>query len=571
MATESIPQATAVTGGGAEAAITPDEQARIDVRGAALASPPPSPHGSRLPGLSLTGGSAATGGRFGRLFAALPPADYGATDAQSEAALKKLGRAMVSSKDDPKDGPDNEESGFPAAYTYLGQFIDHDLTFDPVSSLARQDDPDALVDFRTPRFDLDDVYGRGPNDQPYLYSGGRTFLLGRPLTGNAAGTALSARDLPRSNGTGGDPDSHRAIIGDPRNDENVIVSQFQGLMLRFHNVLASRNPALAFADVQRLVRFHYQWVVLNDFLPTVVSESVLAQVLPHVVNGTNVIVDPPTLDFFDPSSPVMPLEFSAAAYRFGHSMIRPGYRLNDEIAPLPIFAFPNAPNGPSLGGFTEFPSSWAIDWGRFIDLKPRPYGNPNEAGAAGSPGNLQRTQLAYKIDTSLVDPLKDLPLRVASDPPPSLAARNLLRGWRLRLPSGQAVARAMGITPMADADIKIGKFTGDPTDIKGSIVDSSVGGAAFAGNCPLWTYILAETEAVDVSFDTTDGTQTISSRRLGPVGGRIVAETFAGLMLADSSSFLNIDPLFTPRADLVSPGGTFGLRELIAAALSASV
>ncbi|HEY2320605.1 MAG TPA: heme peroxidase family protein [Solirubrobacteraceae bacterium] len=571
MATESIPHKTVVTNGGPEAAITPDEQARIEHRTAALASPPPNPHGTRIRGLSLTGGSPATGGRFGRLFAALGPADFGATDAQSEAALKRLGRAMVSSEDPPKDGPDNEESGFPAAYTYLGQFIDHDLTFDPVSSLARQDDPDALVDFRTPRFDLDDVYGRGPDDQPYLYSGGRTFLLGRPLTGGGLGTVLSARDLPRSNGSGGDPSSHRAIIGEPRNDENVIVSQFQGLMLRFHNVVATRNPGMAFAEVQRLVRFHYQWVVLNDFLPTVVSKSVLAQVLPHVVTGTNVIVDPPTVDFFDPGNPIMPLEFSAAAYRFGHSMIRPAYRLNDEIAPLPIFAFPSAPNAPALGGFTEFPSQWAIDWGRFIDLEARPYGNPAEAGAAGSSGNLQRTQLAYKIDTSLVDPLKDLPLRVASDPPPSLPARNLLRGWRLRLPSGQAVARAMGLAPMADADIKIGKFTGDPADIKGSILDPTLGGPAFAGNCPLWTYVLAETQAVDIPFATTDGTQTISSRRLGPVGGRIVAETFAGLMLADPSSFLNVDPLFMPDTTLANAGGTFGLRELIAAAVSEPV
>ncbi len=564
MATQSMSADDVVTNGAEGRA---EEQARIDQRAGALNAPPPSPHGAGVRGLSLAGTSSPFGGRFGRLFGALPPADFGATDTQSQTALKKLGRAMVSTKDDPKDGPDNEEGGVPAAYTYLGQFIDHDLTFDPVSSLARQNDPNALVDFRTPRFDLDDVYGRGPDDQPYLYAGGRTFLLGRQLTGDALGTALNAHDLPRSAGTGGDPDSHRAIIGDPRNDENVIVSQFQGLMLRFHNLLATKNPGLAFADVQREVRFHYQWVVLTDFLATVVSAEVLAEVLPHLGNNTNVSVDPPHLEFFAPGdSAFMPLEFSAAAYRFGHSMIRPGYRLNDEIAPLPIFAFKSDPNGPSLGGFTEFPSPWAIDWGRFVDLEPRPYGNPATPGAAGSPGNLQRTQLAYKIDTSLVDPLKDLPLRVASDPPPSLPERNLLRGWRLRLPSGQSVARAMGIVPLADDAIKIGKFTGDPADIKGSIVD--VGGAAFAGNCPLWTYILAETEEVTVDFATADGTQSISTRRLGPVGGRIVAETFAGLLAADSSSFLNMDPLWKPDPDLAGADGSFGLRELIAAALT---
>src|SRR6201999_1599371 len=121
------------------------------------------------------------------------------------------GKAMVSDEALPKDGPDGEESGIPAAYTYLGQFIDHDLTFDPASSLQRQNDPDALVDFRTPRFDLDNVYGRGPDDQPYLYENGRTFLLGRALTGAAANPG--ARDLPRSSVA--DPLMRRAIIGDP--------------------------------------------------------------------------------------------------------------------------------------------------------------------------------------------------------------------------------------------------------------------------------------------------------------------------------------------------------------------
>jgi hypothetical protein len=124
----------------------------------------------------------------------------------------------------------------------------------------------------------------------------------------------------------------------------------------------------------------------------------------------------------------------------------------------------------------------------------------------------------------------------------------------------------MGISPLADDEIKIGKFTGDAADIKGSVVD--VGGPAFAGNCPLWTYVLAETEEVTVDFATTDGTQSISTRRLGPVGGRIVAETFAGLLAADSSSFLNMDPLWMPDPDLAGADGSFGLRELIAAALT---
>ena len=225
------------------------------------------PHGVGIRGLTLSRSSPLFEGPFGRIFRALPPADFGPTDADSLQRSGVLAAKMTADPDPAKDGPDPEESGIPAAYTYFGQFIDHDLTFDPASSLQRQNDPDALVDFRTPRFDLDSVYGRGPDDQPYLYENGRTFLLGRPLTGAAANPG--ARDLPRSGVA--DPLQRRAIIGDPRNDENVIISQLQGLFHRFHNKVATAHPDWPFPVVQREVRFHYQWVVLNDFLPTIID------------------------------------------------------------------------------------------------------------------------------------------------------------------------------------------------------------------------------------------------------------------------------------------------------------
>src|SRR5690349_129904 len=155
-------------------------------------------HSAPVRGLLSTARSPLFQGRFGRMFRSLPPASFGRTDADNEQNLAKLGQAMSAAADDPKDGQDAEESGIPALYTYLGQFIDHDLTFDPASSLQKQNDPDALVDFRTPRFDLDSVYGRGPDDQPYLYVDDREFLLGEELTGAALGVALTAHDLPRS-------------------------------------------------------------------------------------------------------------------------------------------------------------------------------------------------------------------------------------------------------------------------------------------------------------------------------------------------------------------------------------
>src|SRR5215510_12964479 len=320
-------------------------------------------------------------GKFGRMFRALRPATFGSTVEESEQNLLRLGEAMSADFDAPKDGKDDEESGIPALYTYLGQFIDHDLTFDPASSLQKQNDPDALVDFRTPRFDLDCVYGRGPDDQPYLYDGHNHFLLGDPLSG---GGDPGARDLARNQAT-----PRRALIGDPRNDENVIVSQLHGLFLRFHNRLVQENPQSPFAEIQRLVRFHYQFVVVNDFLPRIIHSSVIGALKSH---GR---YDRDKLQFFRwKNDPFMPVEFSVAAYRLGHSMVRPGYRLNDNVL-KPIFPVPSQGLPEGLTGFRAMNPVWGIDWGRFIDVDKRKYdGTPAE--------NRRRLQLAYRLDTSVV-------------------------------------------------------------------------------------------------------------------------------------------------------------------------
>ena len=304
-------------------------------------------HATPQRGLDSVSQSPHFEGRFGRMFRRLPAAKFGRTDAENETNLKKLATSMVASLEDPKDGADAEEGGVPALYTYLGQFIDHDLTFDPASSLQKQNDPNALVDFRTPAFDLDCVYGRGPDDQPYMYDGNQ-LLTGKPMTGGNPGS----KDLPRAaNG--------RAIIGDPRNDENTIVSQLQGIFFAFHNRMATEMAGAEFADIQRQVRFHYQYVVVNDFLPRIAHSSVLTQL------KTDGRYDADNLEFFHwRNDPFMPVEFSVAAYRFGHSMVRPDYRLNDDDATLQnIF--------PAFTGFQPVAPGRAIDWGRFIDVDLR--------------------------------------------------------------------------------------------------------------------------------------------------------------------------------------------------------
>src|SRR5215831_9591008 len=291
-----------------------------------------------------------------------------------------------------------------------------------------QDDLEALADFRTPRFDLDNLYGRGPDDQPYMYELDKIhMLLGEPLSGNPFDP--DAHDLPR--GPNG-----RALIGDPRNDENRIVAQLHSIFLRFHNKVADYlarpdqlGTKINFDEVRNQVRWHYQWVLVTDFLRRVINDDTYRRVFADPYYPT------PTLPRLRDGLRLMPVEFSVAAFRFGHSMIRPEYRLNATIPRRPIFSHRADARAPvddeaDLRGFRPIPRDWAIDWQFFIDLKP--------GVRLTAPGPLGSTikrepQKAYKIDTSLVNPLGDLPPEVASDPK-SLALRNLERGAAFWLP-----------------------------------------------------------------------------------------------------------------------------------------
>jgi heme peroxidase len=500
----------------------------------------PGRHG-QLRGLESAGRSDQFEGRFGRLFRHLHPAEF------DETILGALAQVMIADPDPPtpEDQVDDEENtGISAGYTYLGQFIDHDLTFDPASSLQKQDDPESLTDFRTPRFDLDCVYGRGPDDQPYLYQNdGRHFLLGPALTGST--TDSNAKGLPRNNAASGDP--ARALIGDPRNDENVIVSQLQSSMLRFHNRMVDTMGASAsFAEIQQQVRFHYQWVVLHDFLPTIVGQDTMIRIFGKTADGNINFAAKPNLEFYKPKKrPFMPVEFSVAAYRFGHSMVRPIYRLSQTIPRFPIFNLPG--QGESLVGFRDFPHNWAIEWELFFNAG----NNPPRTGQT-------RLQPAYKIDTSLVNPLGTLPASIAQAPFQSLAGRNLLRGWRMGLPSGQAVARHMGMTPIPDDKLKVGKANQDGATTNKSITTIS---PKFKNNAPLWFYVLAEAQQQFVTNDTPI--------HLGPVGGRIVAELFIGLMTGDGHSYLRQDPHFTPNPAFTNASGKFNMIDLLKAARAA--
>ena len=537
----------------------------------------PALHGGGIRGDNSAPRSPLFEGKFGRMFRSLPAADWPkealallgdkmAAEPELFGANKRLPAAAKETAARLQD--DEENSGISAGYTYLGQFIDHDITFDPTSSLQQLNDPDALVDFRTPRLDLDCLYGRGPDDQPYMYSGNK-FRLGRELFEN--NVASHARDLPRFADPSDPSAAQRALIGDKRNDENVIVSQLHSAMLQFHNKIVDLNPAASFREIQRIVRWHYQWIVVNDFLPTICGPDVVQEILPHLTAGGPIWRNPPQLQFYQyRNDPYMPIEFSAAAYRFGHSMVRPIYRLNtqlkggdnpdqasaDEIKQGiagRLFVFAGVQKR-GLNGFDIFPKEWAVDWSLFFDI-----------GGSVANGGTARVQPAYKIDTSLVNPLKFLPefsnpLSVLRQPmtidqlqciprnpvldPANLATRNLLRGLAMGLPSGQSVALSMGLDPLEDRYLRIGKAVIEEWD--GSPALASID-PAFKEKAPLWCYVLAEAHYEWFQRAHQKGKDgNAEPVRLGAVGGRIVAETLIGLLLGDGHSYLRQAPNWKP-------------------------
>ena len=431
-------------------------------------------------------------GRYGRMFRTLPPF------APTDAALSVLADTMADPPGAEGDNPD-----IPAGYTYLGQFVDHDITFDPVSSLDRVNDPDALVSFRTPRFDLDSLYGRGPADSPYLYDreDPASLLVGR----NTNVAEEEPVDLPRNQ-------QGRALIGDPRNDVHFIVGQLHLGFIRFHNAVVDQlrfesEPGQLFADARRMVTWHYQWVVVHDFLARIVGQDVLGEVLVTAKKTGKIRAE---LAFFTwRSQPFLPVEFTAAAYRFGHSMVRPAYRINDTLELLPILTDIRVANRlQHLGGFRVLPKGWTVQWKHFFPLD----------------GGADALQLSRRIDTRIAEPMRNLPPAI-DDARRSLGLLNMLRGRALQLPSGQAVAAAMG-TAVPDATLGL------------------------TGETPLWFYLLREAEVV------------AEGRTLGPTGGRIVAEVLIGLLKGDPMSFLRQAPAWKPELPSAKKG-TFTMVDLL--------
>lgn len=440
-------------------------------------------------------------------------------NAATLALLDQLGEFMA----DLSRGP-GPESAIPAGYTYFGQFVDHDITLDVASKLDVEQDASKINNMRSPALDLDSVYGQGPAIDAFLYrfptAGPPTAVklligtnqnvgVGGPGSGDGTGpmSIQLNSDLPRAPGT------NTALIGDPRNDENLIVSQFHHAMLKFHNKIVDGLVAAGFSgdifvEAKRLVTHHYQWAVVHDFLKRICGQAAVNAAMSSVSAAKG-------------SAFSMPVEFAVAAYRFGHSMIREQYWLNANLKTKPmsdVFAFIRNPLLPLF-------SNWVIDFNAFF-----------KTGF-----NVAVFNNAQQIDSVLAPALDLLP--GFSGMMAILAKRNLVRGAALGLPSGQGMAAHYGLTPLTAAELKQGLLAGEA-----ALLDASSG--LLLKKTPLWYYVLREAKVKG------------GGDQLGAVGARIVAETFVRMLKRDADSYLNTASPFSPSLASAVPGD-FTVADLV--------
>ncbi|NKK78044.1 peroxidase family protein [Rhizobium leguminosarum] len=561
-----------------------------------------------VPGPSVRAGRPATGdvavdeeADFGYFVPPLDaPENYLPNTAETLGDLDELGEMMIDVVATPTSEDPTEDSTLPPVFTYWGQFLDHELTArtdreGAISSMVNAHPPVAsstvesqFRNARSPRFDLDSVYGGSAvgegidADVVKVISGLRHPTLTNKMR---VGTAVDPgplpdnldehRDLPRYGQVQSsvraaalrlaqaamtpeafqkfsDTLPQRAIIGDNRNDENLVVAQFHLSFLRFHNkavdYLASHDTGWIadFSSAQALTRLHYQWLIVEGYLKGVCDPVVVDRVVKD--RASHFFKFRAEFDARRQNTRLgnaLPLEFSTAAYRFGHSMVRTFYDYNKNFGRPGTGFLPRADlqllfeftgGGGRLDDKKKLPKNWIIDWTRFTGA------DPHDAGD-GEPARLAR-----RIDTELAPPLHTL-FKEGEDQAnqqlkelfKNLARRNLRRGYNLRLPTGQALHKhlnqigAVQSSPIQDVSAL---FAAKP-DLKNFLAGTT---SRFHERTPLWFYILAEAEAA-------------GGNRLGEVGSCLVASTFVGVLLADPDSALSRG--FTPsQSPLKMPDNT---------------
>ena len=463
---------------------------------------------------------------FTRMFPQLP--SFAEVRPQVIAALTDIGRpgGLLDANDPLSAGPkelitdlslsaNNPNATLPlgnSGSTFLGQFVDHDSTFDASSHLAVATSPSQVSNARLPALDLDSVYGGGPAADPLLYD-----KSNRAKFKVESGGAFE--DLPRL------PDGS-ALIADPRNDEHVMIAGLHAAFLLFHNRMVDRvrasgevEPDRVFQRARQLTTWHYQWIVLHELLPSFIGRAMVDDILRR---GRR---------FYRPGdddAAAMPVEFQGGAYRFGHSLVRPSYRANlggDHGRPFFAFIFDPRAEGQldpeDLRGGSRAARRF-VGWQTFFDF---------------GDGEIKPRKL---IDTRLSTPLFRLPLSAiaAGSAPTSLPQRTLLRHLTWQLPSGQRIADAIGASALRAGDFS----------------ELAVYGVGLERSTPLFYYVMKEAFLIN------------GGQHLGPVGGRIVGEVLIGLMQTDRNAWLQAEPSWRPTLPSRFGAGEFRMVDFLALA-----
>jgi hypothetical protein len=473
--------------------------------------------------------------RYTRMFPQLarPPAT-----SEMECGLVELGKTMKR-----KQADDGGNNGTVAFYTYLGQMMDHDLTYDITPLRQAHPCENRIRNYRTPFLDLEVLYGGGPTVSPFLYDqtsgpGKERFLIGKTRT--VDGKEGSDDDLPRN-------PQGIALVGDPRQDENLIVAQLHVFFLTWHNQLLdefqagevqSVGPACAttFEQVRRLLTWTYQKLALG-FVSTFVDPTVFSRVQDEFTA---------TPSFENPCFRI-PIEFNVAAFRFGHSMVRDFYDYNATHSlanhnPATLFELLEQ-TGMGGGACPRLGDEWIIDMTRFLDGQN---GQKICPRIARDLFQLQSTTTKLFNVVSGGHAAAKCHCHTLDDPESMLPVKTLLRGARMGLPSGQDVAKALAIPPVT------------PSELGHGLSRHLVRKYRFHEDTPLWYYILREAELLG-----EDG------HRLGPVGSRIVAETVLGALRADRNSYLSVYPSWKPD-DIKPPSAPGQMLELLISSASRS-
>ncbi len=424
---------------------------------------------------SRTTESATGDHRYTRMFPDLPHLDI------DPPLLHAIGRAGGAC--DTMNAARQEARTVAAGWPAFGQFIAHDITADR-SPVTHHDDAAMLRNIRSARLNLECLYGDGPSGNPYLFSRNdpAKLLLGLNDKG-------LPEDLPRNQ-------EGIALVGDPRQDVHLLVSQLQVAMIKAHNRLVDRlrDDGVAegnlFDDARRALMWHYQWIALFEFMPTAIGEE----------RARRLMDEGPR--FFRPRGAIsIPFEFADAAYRYGHCQIRQTYRVQRGGDDLRLF--------PDLIGFHPVPADRVIDWSMLFDLP-------------GGPPALR----SRPIDACLPEALLNLPVAITGELEDhdyeSLAVRDLQRGVATGLPSGESIAKLVGEEPLRPDEIGLRNF-------------------GWSGETPLWYYLLKEAEVRE------------EGERLGPVGALIVGEVLLGIVDGDPESFRSVEPDWTPTLPSRSP------------------